>query len=51
MVFDYENLLVIGVLFDFELEGILVLGDLREVFEILDEKWENEVFCLVKDTT
>jgi len=37
-VFKYENLLVIGVLFDFELEGILVLGDLREVFEILDEK-------------
>lgn len=30
----------------FELEGILDLGDLREIFEILDEKWGNEVFCL-----
>jgi len=32
MVFDYENLLVIGVLFDL-LERILDLGDLREIFE------------------
>ena len=32
MVFEYENLLVIGVLFDL-LERILDLGDLREIFE------------------
>jgi len=35
MVFDYENLLVIGVLFD--------LVDLREFLEIWDEKWGNEL--------
>jgi len=46
MVFDYENLLVIGVVW-FELEGILDLGYLREIFEILDDKWWNEVFCHV----
>jgi len=38
IVFDYEDLLVIGVLFDLNLKGILGLGDLREIFEILDEK-------------
>jgi len=32
-VFDYEDLLVIGVLFDLILKGILGLGDLREIFE------------------
>jgi len=43
MVFDYENLLVNGVLFEFELEGILDFGDLREILEILDEEMR---FCL-----
>jgi len=38
MVFDFEDLLVIGVLFDLNLKGILSLGDLREIFEILDKK-------------
>ena len=47
MVFDFEDLLVIGVLFDLNLKGILSLGDLREIFEILDKKWENEVFCFL----
>jgi len=38
MVFDYENLLVIGVLFDLNLNEFFDLGDLREILEILDEK-------------
>ena len=37
-MFDYENLLVIGVLFDLNLKEFSDLGDLREFFEILDEK-------------
>jgi len=43
MVFDYENLLINGLLFEFELEGILDFGDLREILEILDEEMR---FCL-----
>jgi len=46
MVFDYENLLVIGVLFDFKLKNLRFgwfKRDLREIFEFVDGKWWNEV--------
>jgi len=39
MVFDYENLIVIGVLIDFELEEIMDLDDLKEFLESWDDKW------------
>jgi len=46
MVFDYENLLVIGVLFDLKLKNFgfgWFERDLREIFEFVDEKWGNKV--------
>jgi len=39
MVFDYENLLVIRVLFDLNLKEFWIwVINLIEIFEILDEK-------------
>jgi len=42
MVFDYENLLVIGVLFDLNLKEFwfwMIWERYLRIFEILDEKW------------
>ena len=44
MVFDYEDLLVIGVLFDFNLKEFWVWMIWDRFFEILDEEMRCSVF-------